>query len=63
MPVLQMIQRHRTHAVAINGVLVGAGTPVVVQSMTNTDTGGCGCDGKTGRGAVACRLRVGAGDG
>jgi (E)-4-hydroxy-3-methylbut-2-enyl-diphosphate synthase len=33
-----MIQRHRTHAVAINGVLVGAGTPVVVQSMTNTDT-------------------------
>jgi (E)-4-hydroxy-3-methylbut-2-enyl-diphosphate synthase len=24
--------------VAINGVLVGAGTPVVVQSMTNTDT-------------------------
>lgn len=38
MPVLQMIQRHRTHAVAINGVLVGAGTPVVVQSMTNTDT-------------------------
>ncbi|MEO5923072.1 MAG: flavodoxin-dependent (E)-4-hydroxy-3-methylbut-2-enyl-diphosphate synthase [Bryobacteraceae bacterium] len=30
--------RHRTVAVNIGGVLVGGGHPVVVQSMTNTDT-------------------------
>jgi len=32
------IQRHRTAVVDIQGVLVGGGHPVVVQSMTNTDT-------------------------
>lgn len=30
--------RRRTHAVQIGGVTVGGGKPVVVQSMTNTDT-------------------------
>ena len=30
--------RHETHAVAIGGVTVGGAAPVVVQSMTNTDT-------------------------
>jgi (E)-4-hydroxy-3-methylbut-2-enyl-diphosphate synthase len=30
--------RRITHAVNIGGVLVGGGNPVVVQSMTNTDT-------------------------
>jgi (E)-4-hydroxy-3-methylbut-2-enyl-diphosphate synthase len=30
--------RHRTVAVNVGGVLVGGGNPVVVQSMTNTDT-------------------------
>ena len=30
--------RRSTHAVNIGGVLVGGGNPVVVQSMTNTDT-------------------------
>jgi (E)-4-hydroxy-3-methylbut-2-enyl-diphosphate synthase len=30
--------RHRTVAVAVGSVLVGGGAPVVVQSMTNTDT-------------------------
>ena len=30
--------RHRTHAVDIAGVKVGGGHPIVVQSMTNTDT-------------------------
>jgi (E)-4-hydroxy-3-methylbut-2-enyl-diphosphate synthase len=30
--------RHRTIGVEIGGVLVGGGAPVVVQSMTNTDT-------------------------
>ncbi len=32
------IQRHRTVAVSVGGVQVGGGAPVVVQSMTNTDT-------------------------
>ena len=31
-------RRHRTHAVRIGKVIVGGGAPVVVQSMTNTDT-------------------------
>jgi (E)-4-hydroxy-3-methylbut-2-enyl-diphosphate synthase len=30
--------RRRTHAVRVSGVVVGGGAPVVVQSMTNTDT-------------------------
>lgn len=30
--------RHTTHAVKIRNVVVGGGAPVVVQSMTNTDT-------------------------
>ena len=30
--------RHRTRGVAIGGVMVGGAAPVVVQSMTNTDT-------------------------
>ena len=30
--------RRRTHAVRVAGVAVGGGAPVVVQSMTNTDT-------------------------
>ncbi len=30
--------RHMTHAVDVGGVTVGGGAPVVVQSMTNTDT-------------------------
>ena len=32
------ISRHKTVAVRIGGVTVGGGAPVVVQSMTNTDT-------------------------
>src|SRR5437899_9648423 len=31
-------QRHGTVAVDVGGVLVGGGAPIVVQSMTNTDT-------------------------
>ncbi|MBV1695383.1 MAG: flavodoxin-dependent (E)-4-hydroxy-3-methylbut-2-enyl-diphosphate synthase [Hyphomicrobiales bacterium] len=30
--------RHRTHGVRIGDVMVGGGAPIVVQSMTNTDT-------------------------
>jgi (E)-4-hydroxy-3-methylbut-2-enyl-diphosphate synthase len=33
-----MLSRHATVAVAVGGVTVGGGAPVVVQSMTNTDT-------------------------
>ncbi|MGB5639649.1 MAG: flavodoxin-dependent (E)-4-hydroxy-3-methylbut-2-enyl-diphosphate synthase, partial [Sedimenticolaceae bacterium] len=32
------IRRHTTVAVSVGGVQVGGGAPVVVQSMTNTDT-------------------------
>jgi (E)-4-hydroxy-3-methylbut-2-enyl-diphosphate synthase len=32
------IVRHQTHAVAIDRVTIGGNAPVVVQSMTNTDT-------------------------
>ena len=31
-------RRHRTHAVRVGKVSVGGGAPIVVQSMTNTDT-------------------------
>jgi len=30
--------RHRTIGVKVGGVTVGGGAPIVVQSMTNTDT-------------------------
>ncbi len=33
-----MIERHKTHAVKVGRVTVGGGAPIVVQSMTNTDT-------------------------
>lgn len=32
------IKRHQTHAVMVGRIQVGGGAPVVVQSMTNTDT-------------------------
>src|SRR3954449_141837 len=31
-------QRHKTVAVEVGGVAVGGGAPIIVQSMTNTDT-------------------------
>ena len=36
------IRRHRTHAVSVGKVTVGGDAPVVVQSMTNTDTADVG---------------------
>jgi (E)-4-hydroxy-3-methylbut-2-enyl-diphosphate synthase len=33
-----MTERHKTHAVKVGPVTVGGGAPIVVQSMTNTDT-------------------------
>ena len=38
MVALQQIERHKTQAVRVRNVIVGGGAPVVVQSMTNTDT-------------------------
>ena len=38
MVALSEIRRHETHAVRVGPVVIGGGAPVVVQSMTNTDT-------------------------
>lgn len=38
MVALPEIKRHRTQGVKVRNVIVGGGAPVVVQSMTNTDT-------------------------
>ena len=38
MVALSEIKRHPTHAVRVGDVVLGGGAPVVVQSMTNTDT-------------------------
>jgi (E)-4-hydroxy-3-methylbut-2-enyl-diphosphate synthase len=38
MVALSEIRRHDTHAVSVGPVVIGGGGPVVVQSMTNTDT-------------------------
>jgi len=38
MVALPEVTRHRTHEVIVGGVAVGGNAPVVVQSMTNTDT-------------------------
>ena len=49
--------RHKTVAVDVGGVTVGGGAPIVVQSMTNTDTADVEGDRAAGRGAGARRLR------
>jgi len=38
MAVSQSITRKNTHAVEVGGVVIGGSAPIVVQSMTNTDT-------------------------
>jgi len=38
MVALPEINRHKTHAVKVRNITVGGGSPIVVQSMTNTDT-------------------------
>ena len=35
---IPVIQRHKTHPVMVGSIQIGGGAPVVVQSMTNTDT-------------------------
>ncbi|MGE5492816.1 MAG: flavodoxin-dependent (E)-4-hydroxy-3-methylbut-2-enyl-diphosphate synthase, partial [Actinomycetota bacterium] len=35
---MSLLQRHKTRACRIGNVTVGGASPVVVQSMTNTDT-------------------------
>jgi (E)-4-hydroxy-3-methylbut-2-enyl-diphosphate synthase len=39
---LSEISRHSTYAVEVGGVTIGGGSPIVVQSMTNTDTADIG---------------------
>ena len=53
-------ERHRTVAVKVGKVTVGGGAPVVVQSMTNTDTADAEGTAQAGRGAGARRLGNGA---
>jgi len=38
MVALPEIIRHKTHAVKVGNIVIGGGAPIVVQSMTNTDT-------------------------
>ena len=38
MVALEETRRHRTHAVRVGNVTIGGDSPVLVQSMTNTDT-------------------------
>ena len=49
-----------TVSVDVGGVTVGGGAPIVVQSMTNTDTADVEGDGAAGGGARPRRLRAGA---
>jgi (E)-4-hydroxy-3-methylbut-2-enyl-diphosphate synthase len=49
-------ERHQTHAVNVGGVIVGGGAPIVVQSMTNTDT----ADAESTARQVAALARAGS---
>src|SRR5690554_458699 len=51
-----MKQRHNTVPVEVGGVIVGGGVPIVVQSMTNTDT----ADVEATARQVAALARVGS---
>ncbi len=57
---MPQIQRRRAVSVKIGSVVVGSDAPVVVQSMTNTDTADVEVDGAADCGAGACRLGAGA---
>src|ERR1700684_183079 len=46
-------ERHQTVAVKVGNVTVGGGAPIVVQSMTNTDT--ADVDGTIAQGAALAR--------
>ncbi|MFZ0352278.1 MAG: flavodoxin-dependent (E)-4-hydroxy-3-methylbut-2-enyl-diphosphate synthase, partial [Pseudolabrys sp.] len=35
---MRLSERHKSVGVDVGGVVVGGGAPIVVQSMTNTDT-------------------------
>jgi (E)-4-hydroxy-3-methylbut-2-enyl-diphosphate synthase len=49
-------ERRHTHAVNVGGVIIGGGTPIVVQSMTNTDT----ADAESTARQVAALARAGS---
>jgi (E)-4-hydroxy-3-methylbut-2-enyl-diphosphate synthase len=45
MVALPEIKRHKTIPVRVRNVTVGGNAPIIVQSMTNTDTADVECDG------------------
>ena len=53
------LPRRKTVGVNVGGVMVGGGAPIVVQSMTNTDTADVEVDGAAGRRARPRRLGAG----
>ncbi len=55
---LPPIMRHRTRTALVGGIAIGGGAPIVVQSMTNTDTADVARDGRAGQGARRRRLRA-----
>ena len=57
------LTRRPTVTAIIGGVPVGAGHPIVVQSMTNTDTADVAATVQPGRRPGPCRQRAGSGDG
>jgi 4-hydroxy-3-methylbut-2-en-1-yl diphosphate synthase IspG/GcpE len=50
------ITRRRSVAVNVGGVMVGGENPIVVQSMTNTDTADSSIHRESGNGACASRV-------
>ena len=52
--------RHRSVAVDVGGVTVGGAAPIVVQSMTNTDTADVDGHRAPGGGVGTRRFRAGA---
>ena len=50
------VERRTTRRVDVGGVIVGGGAPIVVQSMTNTDTADIDGDGDPGHGARPGRV-------
>ena len=56
------IQRRKSYTALVGNVRVGSDAPVVVQSMTNTDTADVRSTVKAGRRTGSRRLRTGACD-
>lgn len=48
-----MAYRDHTKVIRIGDRMIGGGNPILIQSMTNTKTGGCGADGGSDSGVGA----------